>query len=465
MRWLRSSAVGSLVLAFVARAIAIAWAAGRFPPTGDGAYYHRVAQRIADGAGYTWVWPDGAVTYAAHYPVGFPAMVGGCYAMLGSSWTVAALPALLVGAGAAAAAADLARRTGGERAGWLAGIAVALHPALVAYAPALMTEGLVGGLLVIAAAVAARGGRFGVVAVGLLAGVATLTRPQVLLLAPVLGILVSGARAAEQRSKRGVLGDVAAVTAIALCTCLPWTLRNCMRMDSCTFVSANAGWNLLIGTEPTASGSWVPVEQAGMPERCREVFAEVAKDRCFLEAGVERVLAAPGRWLSAIPAKLAATFDYAGAAGWYLHASNAERFTGAHKYALGVAETVWQRSVLICCLVSLMVAGARQRARRVIALASLPFALMPQGWVAYVGLVFAAAARGPEGWREQPAALAAGAAVAATALVHAVFFGAGRYSLVCMPLMAALAGTVVTLQLRGTARVLTRRGGPRDTPR
>ena len=35
------------------------------------------------------------------------------------------------------------------------------------------------------------------------------------------------------------------------------------------------------------------------------------------------------------------------------------------------------------------------------------------------------------------------ASVLATAVIHAVFFGAGRYSLVCVPALAALAGTVL----------------------
>jgi hypothetical protein len=37
----------------------------------------------------------------------------------------------------------------------------------------------------------------------------------------------------------------------------------------------------------------------------------------------------------------------------------------------------------------------------------------------------------------------AAAVVAVTALTHAVFFGAGRYSMVCYPLLAALAGTAL----------------------
>ena len=60
-----------------------------------------MAARIAVGAGYTWAWPDGVVTYAAPYPVGYPALLGFVYALFGASplsamLLNAALGALLV---------------------------------------------------------------------------------------------------------------------------------------------------------------------------------------------------------------------------------------------------------------------------------------------------------------------------------------------------------------------------------
>ena len=61
------------------------WAAGAIPPAADGEYYHRLATRIASGQGYTWLWPDGVVTYAAHYPVGYPALHRAAYALFGGS--------------------------------------------------------------------------------------------------------------------------------------------------------------------------------------------------------------------------------------------------------------------------------------------------------------------------------------------------------------------------------------------
>src|SRR5512144_589034 len=69
--------------ALLTRLVFVLWAASRFGPAEDGKFYHVVAGRIARGLGYTWLWPDGAVTYAAHYPVGYPALVGAVYAITG----------------------------------------------------------------------------------------------------------------------------------------------------------------------------------------------------------------------------------------------------------------------------------------------------------------------------------------------------------------------------------------------
>src|SRR5271170_7211324 len=89
--------------ALAARVAVVLWAAGRFPPAGDGFYYDTLARRLAHGDGYTWLWPDGVVTYVAHYPVGYPAVLAAAYALLGASAGVAmGVNALLGAAGAAA---------------------------------------------------------------------------------------------------------------------------------------------------------------------------------------------------------------------------------------------------------------------------------------------------------------------------------------------------------------------------
>ena len=78
-------ALGVFGVALLARMSVVWWASTRFPPAEDGHYYDVLARRLASGAGFTWLWPDGAVTFAAHYPVGYPALVAIAYAVLGAS--------------------------------------------------------------------------------------------------------------------------------------------------------------------------------------------------------------------------------------------------------------------------------------------------------------------------------------------------------------------------------------------
>jgi 4-amino-4-deoxy-L-arabinose transferase-like glycosyltransferase len=438
------------VVALAARLAIVAWAHARFGAVEDGHYYDVLARRVAAGAGYTWLWPDGAVTFAAHYPVGYPAMLALAYAAFGASAGVAMGVNALVGAAAAPAAYALVDAAGGKR--WrplAAGLVVALHPALVPYTAAVMTEGVTAALLVVVAALADRASRSPrarrwLVAAGLVMGIATLVRPQSLLLAPVLGALAVRGRTAR-------LGWAAGMTAIALACCLPWTARNCARMHRCALVSVNGGWNLLIGAQ-TENGAWEPMR---VPEECATVWDEARKDGCFERAAWRTIRASPGAWFARAPAKLAATFDYFGAAPWYLHASDAADFGDDAKLRLGVVETVACRLLLLGALFAVgWMRGPREVARKVVAsvgaaatvmppwwLGHLPVLFAPlHGWLGYVAVAACAALLGPRAVARSPLVLGWGAAaIAATALVHSVFFGAGRYGLVVAPIVAAIA--------------------------
>jgi hypothetical protein len=444
-------------LALALRVAIAIWAAPRFPPAADGVYYAKLARRLAEGQGYTWLWPDGVVTFAAHYPVGYPAALAalarltGPYALL--SWM---LLAALLGAFAALGVHRLTARAGSRKSALVAGLLVALHPGLIAYTPAVMTEGVTASLLVLAAWLVARareslpGSRASswapLAGLGLVLGLATLVRPQSLLLAPLFGAL------AWRKSGRTRASGALLVTAAALLVCAPWTLRNCARMHRCALVSVNGGWNLLIGADPTSTGAWSPVQ---VPPACAEVWDEAAKDACFGREARRYVAAHPLRWLALVPSKLAATFDYAGAGGYYLHASNAEIFSARHKLALGVVETVFERAVLISALLALMrpfrlgvglarIWGASRRPmlgklRLGIGAVGVAFALLTHAWVSYVALALLGLLRGRALARGPVLASAATAVLVATIATHAVFFGAGRYSLVVFPFVCGLA--------------------------
>jgi 4-amino-4-deoxy-L-arabinose transferase-like glycosyltransferase len=443
----RSDARWIAALALEVRLAVVIWAALRFPPTADGTYYQRIAERIAQGLGYTWLWPDGAVTFAAHYPIGYPAAIGAIYAVVGPHpWAAMVLNAAL-GALAAYAAHRLAARSGSRVVALVAGLLVALHPGLVAYTPALMTEGVVAALVVVAAGLAAwtrdrPASRFlGVTLLGLVLGLATLVRPQSLVLAPLFAAIAIASDGGLRR--RAIAAALA--TLVTLAVCAPWTARNCVRMKRCALVSVNGGWNLLIGADTASTGAWSPVQ---VPDACREVYDEAEKDRCFGRAAQGYIAAHPLAWVGLAPRKLAATFDYAGAAGWYLHASNAEAFPDRAKVALGAVETLFERVVLVLALAGMarrpgLPGGEEPRRRRLarlaVAVVGAVSALTLHAWIAYVALVVVALLRGRSLWRGPVLFGATAATVAATIATHAVFFGAGRYSLVVFPLVAALA--------------------------
>jgi len=444
----------TFAVALAARLAVVAWAGSRIPPTADAVYYQQIAERIAQGSGYTWLWPDGAVTYAAHYPVGYPALVAAVYAVTGPRPVAAMVLNALLGALGALAAQRLAARAAppgalGRRLALASGLLVALHPGLVAYTPALMTEGITAALITCAAAVTAwarerrgapRDAVASAMAIGVVIGLATLVRPQSVVLAPIFGTLA--ALGSSRASRARVAGMATTATLAALLVCAPWTARNCVRMKRCALVSVNGGWNLLIGADAESTGAWSPIK---VPEACREVFDEAEKDACFGREARLYIAAHPAEWLALAPRKLAATFDYAGAAPWYLHDANAAAFPWSAKVTLASAETLFERVALLGAL-----AWAARRAspeerpglrwvRLVVAAVGGVFAFRLHAWIAHAALVLAGLARGRSLLRGPVLGSSAVTVLAATMATHAVFFGAGRYSLVVFPLLTALA--------------------------
>jgi hypothetical protein len=264
-------------------------------------------------------------------------------------------------------------------------------------------------------------------------GVATLVRPQSILLAPVFGAFAAEAGASLRRRA----ARAASVFAIAVACVAPWTLRNCMHMHRCAMVSVNGGWNLLVGAT-TVNGAWHPLAP---PAECASVWDEAAKDLCFGRAARRSIALAPAAWLARVPDKLASTFDYIGAAPWYLHASNPVAFDDEAKRKLGLAETVTCRLLLVGALVACArIAGPRARWRAAVAAYGAVAALTTHGWIAYVALFVCIALAGWRAIEQAPLAVASTAAVVvATASVHAAFFGAGRYGLAAVPFVTALA--------------------------
>lgn len=444
------------VAAFAARAAVVLWASTRFPPTADGTFYHRIAERMAQGHGYTWLWPDGVVTYAGHYPVGYPALVALGYAMFGAHPAVAMTLNAVVGSLAAVAVHRLSLRATSPRLSLLAGLLVAFHPGLVAYTPALMSEGVTAALVTCAAWITGRVREVAendslratakwLVLLGVVVGLATLVRPQSIVFAPLFALIGVTRWWTRATWKRVVLA-VGAATIASVLLISPWTARNCSRMGRCALVSYNGGWNLLIGADRASTGAWSPIK---VPFECSEVWDEAAKDECFGQAARRYIVLNPADWLALVPRKLAATFDYCGAAGWYLHESNGSACDDHCKVALGSAETIYERLLLLLALVwtskeSWRLSFLRQPSglpllRFVVAGLGLVFVIQTHAWVSYVAFVVAALLRGRELAQGPVLRTCSVVVVAMTAIIHATFFGAGRYAMVVFPLLAGVA--------------------------
>lgn len=436
------------LVALVARGVVVAWAAGRFAPSGDGFYYDILGARLAEGHGYSWLGEDGSVAPAGHYPVGYPALLAAAFAIAGHHDASAMLLNALLGAiGAAALHRALLVVSRPAVAFYFALIGFALHPALVGYTAAIMTEGICATVLALALWITLTGGaasgraKLGLFAlVGGVLGLGTLLRPQLLLLAPVLVVFAAWGDRGRRIAVCVALTSVAALSVVA-----PWTARNCAVLDRCALVSVNGGWNLLIGTDPEARGTWAPLR---VPDACAEVTLEAAKDRCFGSAAVAAIRARPGAWLGLAPSKLATTFNHVGAAPWYLHQANPAAFPLSARYATAALEQLWQR---ILTALALLAAShgllTRWRARSaygswVTRAVVLAIGLAVPGWIAmllFCGLALGAPSSPP---LRRRALQVSGAAILATALTHVLFFGAGRYGLVVIPFIIVAAGSI-----------------------
>ncbi len=119
-------------------------------------------------------------------------------------------------------------------------------------------------------------------------------------------------------------------------------------------------WSVARSSAPTAAGTsrsarrpenggW---HELAVPEACRTVFQEAAKDECF---GGRRSRSSPriqARGSLGCPKKLRVTFDYFGAALWYLHTANARAAFRTARRSLSERSRRWLRLLLAAALVA-----------------------------------------------------------------------------------------------------------------
>jgi 4-amino-4-deoxy-L-arabinose transferase-like glycosyltransferase len=423
--------------------VAIAWAK---EPVWDGHYYHFGAERIARGLGYSEdVLVHGQLLWRpwVHYPVGYSALLGLVYRVFGTELVIAPVvnaltSALLVGVVHRFARYYLNR----ERARVAAGL-TALHPGLIIYSAVVMTEPL-AALLILASGLAAlhfRGKWQAIVYGGALLGLAALVRPASLIAGPLL--LLTQPRPLWHAALRAT-----AATAIALLVVLPWTIRNCVRLDGCALVSTNGGWNLAIGAI-TDTGRFQTLRAK---DGCPVVTGQVQQDRCWADVGRAKIAANPGHWLGLAPLKLSQTFDHESFAIEYLREADPDSWPESRRVAARGLLTAFHRALMCVAAFAVLAFPRWNKQKQSAFYAQLGLSLLFAGIGLYgafsdVHPYYLFAVLAPfVGLLALPGRPTQGEAggyllslLAGTALTHVIFFGEDRYHLVVTPVLCILA--------------------------
>jgi 4-amino-4-deoxy-L-arabinose transferase-like glycosyltransferase len=324
-------------------------------PTWDGAIYSLLAERLAAGSGLVhWATADRPTAF---YPVGYPALVGALLRVgLTPAWA-APLINVIAATASAALISWAAKTLAGQRAALFCGVVYALLPGSILWSIAPMTETVTGTLTLMLLCLTLKHqhapqpsrsrtqSAIWATKYGLVCAIASMVRPQSLLLAPL------GAVCRRPRSATNVWLTLAVLcTIMSALWLLPWTARNCVRLDHCALVSTNGGSNLYIGTLTHPNGGFVSLES--QPD-CVAIQGEVARERCYTQTALRRIAANPVGWLAKFPRKIARTFAIEWAPASYLQSATHSQNRGLW-LAVGVLCTA-----LWWALVVGAVAGAR----------------------------------------------------------------------------------------------------------
>lgn len=184
---------------------------------------------------------------------GEPAFLAAVYAIAGHSFRAARLAQAVAGGILAVVVAAIGFLLFDRRAGYLAGIGVALYPPLVYMSATFYAEHL-AALLLAATVLALAWWRtdpnpLRLLGAGAILGLAVLTRPLLLAVLPVALIY-----AARPRDLRQTALNAAAVLLGLALVVGPWTIRNTVTFGHPVVVSTGAGLHLWRGNNPLANG-------------------------------------------------------------------------------------------------------------------------------------------------------------------------------------------------------------------
>jgi len=223
-------------------------------PVGDAAYYHGLANLMAEGKG----WFEWGPNYQTAFHPPLWTLVLEAAAVIGlKSYLAQLLWACLVGAGAVFVTGLAGREVAGPRVGLIAAAIAAVYPNYWLNSGSGLTETLV--LLIVAAVVLVsfqlwhRPSFPKAVALGILCGLAALTRPELVLLVLVVllpVVLVIRTVTLRRRLALAVAGVLAALFIMA-----PWVGFNLTRFSHPVFVTTDLGVTLRAANNGKAYGT------------------------------------------------------------------------------------------------------------------------------------------------------------------------------------------------------------------
>jgi 4-amino-4-deoxy-L-arabinose transferase-like glycosyltransferase len=228
---------------------------------GDQLFYSAEAERLADGDLFIEPFNPfpppliGEDPAADHPPLTVMVLTPASY--LTDPGTSQRLTMSVLGTGTVLVIGLLARRLGGNRAGWIAAGIAAIYPNLWVNDGLIMSESLATLLVALALLYAYRLLReptlVNALLVGLLCGLGALTRAELVLLVPLLAIPAALVARGITIGQRWKVAGVAVLAAAALIA--PWVGYNLYRFKEPTFLSTNDGIALLgSNCDPVYSG-------------------------------------------------------------------------------------------------------------------------------------------------------------------------------------------------------------------
>jgi 4-amino-4-deoxy-L-arabinose transferase-like glycosyltransferase len=280
------------------------FAAGHGYSVGPGAYWpENIPPRILSATGET----AAGRTPTAYWPVGYPAFLGLLFTLFGPSLLVAKLANVLLYLGILFLAYYIGQTLfASELAGRITLLILTFYPDHLAYT-ALLSSEILFLFLLLAGVTLLLISRFSTalaLGAGIVFGLAVLVKPQVVFV-PVIfyGLAMLGPK------ERGKCLKLAFATYIALgLTILPWLVRNYQDFYTLT-LSHNNGYNLLVGNNPYATGSYVFNNQ--ITAMLKDARTESERDKKALQLALDHISSHPLNTLKLWPKKL-----------WYLYRSD-----------------------------------------------------------------------------------------------------------------------------------------------